>query len=315
MNKLSIVVPVYNSEDCLVPLHQEIEIALEKYPHELILVNDGSRDNSWEKVKRISEANSNVIGINLRKNSGQDNAIMAGLSRATGDYIVIMDDDLQHSPFDIPRLYEEIERGYDICFANFLSKKQAWWKNFGSWLNGKLAEIIIDKPTEIYLSPFKIIRKEVIDEILGYHGPFPYIDGLLFQITDNISQINADHHERYKGQSNYNLFKSIKVFLKLATSFSVTPLRFASISGILTALAGGILGLYYIIEFFRLGNSPEGWTTLTVLTLFLGGTILMCLGMIGEYLGRAYLNLNKKPQYIIKETTRDKNTSLYIIKK
>ncbi len=299
--EISIVIPVYNSEDCVIELNRQINDALKGYNYEIILVNDQSPDRSWERIQEVAKKDKNVIAVNLRKNAGQDNAIIAGFSLVSGNYVVVMDDDLQHSPYDIPQLYEEIIKGYDVCYANFARKKQSWWKNFGSWLNGKIAETVIMKPRDIYLSPFKIIRRGVVDEIVKYRGTFPYIDGLIFQVSGNISQIPVEHHERYEGKSNYSLVKSILVFMKLVTGFSVKPLRLSSFVGMITAIIGFIYGLYNVVDYFITDHIVEGWTTITVLILFLGGLILMSLGMIGEYIGRTYLILNGKPQYSIKE--------------
>ena len=301
MIEISIVVPVYNSEDNLTELNHQLQYELKDINFELILVNDQSKDTSWNKINDLTKEHKNIIGINLRKNSGQDNAIFAGVHYAKGQYIVIMDDDLQHSPSDIPKLYEEIKEGYDVCYANFEKKKQALWKNIGSWLNGKMAEIIINKPKEIYLSPFKIIKKEIIEEVKATNYLYPYIDGIIFSITNNITQIDAKHYDRFSGSSNYTLLESIKVFMKLATGFSVFPLRVASFIGALTSIFGFVLGLYFIIEYFFNSSSPEGWTSMIVIVLFLGGIILMSLGIVGEYLGRIYLSINKKKSYTIKE--------------
>lgn len=301
MIEISIVVPVYNSEDNLTELNHQLQYELKDINFELILVNDQSKDTSWNKINDLTREYKNIIGINLRKNSGQDNAIFAGIHYAKGQYIVIMDDDLQHSPSDISKLYEDIKKGYDVCYANFEKKKQALWKNIGSWLNGKMAEIIINKPKEIYLSPFKIIKKEIIDEIKDTNYLYPYIDGIIFSITNNITQIDAKHYDRFSGSSNYTLLESIKVFMKLATGFSVFPLRVASFIGALTSIFGFVLGLYFIIEYFFNSSSPEGWTSMIVIVLFLGGIILMSLGIVGEYLGRIYLSINKKKSYTIKE--------------
>lgn len=298
---ISIVIPVYNSEHCVIELNRQINSALKGLRYEIILVNDQSTDGSWEKIREVAQKDKKVIALNLRKNSGQDNAIIAGLSFTSGRYVAIMDDDLQHSPYDIPALYREIEKGYDVCYAKFPRKKQSWWKNAGSWLNGKIAEIVIVKPRHIYLSPFKIIRRDVVEEILRYRGTFPYVDGLIFQVSGNVAQIPVEHHERYVGKSNYSFVKSLVVFMKLVTGFSVKPLRIASLVGIATSLAGFLLGLYYIIDFFIDGKVREGWTTIVVLILFIGGLVLMSLGMIGEYVGRIYLILGGKPQYSIKE--------------
>jgi len=305
MIDISIIVPVYNSEDNLIELNNQIKQNLKDINYELILVNDQSKDNSWQVINKLTNKYKNIIGINLRKNSGQDNAIFAGIQYAVGEYIVIMDDDLQHSPSDIIKLYEEIRKGYDVCYANFDKKKQALWKNIGSWLNGKMAEIIIDKPKNIYLSPFKIIKKDIIDEVKLTNYLYPYIDGIIFSITNNITQIDVKHYDRFSGVSNYTLLESIKVFMKLATGFSVFPLRVASFIGALTAMFGFMLGLYFIIEYFLNSSSLEGWTSMIVVMLFLGGIILMSLGIIGEYLGRIYLSINKKKSYTIKENNNE----------
>lgn len=298
---LSIVIPVYNSEECVNELISKLSDSLKSLKHEIIMVNDCSPDGSWIRIVNAAKKNKNVIGINLRKNSGQDNAIMAGLSVARGDYTVIMDDDLQHSPADIPRLLATVEKGYDVCYAKFEDKKQALWKNFGSWLNGKLAEFVINKPKGLYLSPFKIMRREVVESILNYRGIYPYIDGLIFQVTSGITEIPAEHRSRYKGSSNYNLIRSIRVFMKLVTGFSIQPLRISSYIGVITSIAGFLFGVYHIWRYFYLGETVAGWTTLIVLILFLGGLILMSLGLIGEYIGRIFLSVNCKPQFVIKE--------------
>ncbi|MDB4178052.1 glycosyltransferase family 2 protein [Gammaproteobacteria bacterium] len=300
---ISIVIPVFNSEKILSELCNQIENSLEALTFELILINDQSKDRSWEKIKELSVNKSYIKGINLRKNSGQDNAIFAGIQTAIGKYIVIMDDDLQHSPSDIPSLYNQIEQGFDVCYANFQRKKQALWKNLGSWLNGKLAEVIIQKPKNIYLSPFKIIRKSIIEEVVKTNYLYPYIDGILFSITNNITQIEVKHNERHSGESNYTLFESIKVFLKLATGFSIFPLRLASIGGAIISLIGFLLSFYYIVEYFIFKSSPEGFTTIIVVLLILGGVVLMSLGILGEYLGRIYLSINKNKSFSVKETT------------
>ncbi len=300
--KLSIVIPVYKSQECIEALVDSVEDNLAGMDYELIMVNDCSPDKSWDKIKKAGESRKWLKGVNLRKNSGQDNAIMAGFSKVSGDFVVVMDDDLQHDPGDIKKLIQKLEHtATDICFANFKIKYQKLWKNLGSWFNGKMAEIMIDKPPHIYLSPFKVIRKEIVDEIIEYMGPFPYVDGILFSITQNVSQVEVEHHERYKGTSNYNLARSIGVWLKLMTSFSVFPLRIATYLGILSSILGFILAIYYLVEYFMIHTTVEGWTSLVIITLVLSGIILLALGAIGEYVGRSYIQLYRKPQYSIRE--------------
>ncbi len=230
---LSVVVPVYRSADCLPELVQRVHDALQ--PHferfELILVNDASPDRSWPVISALADQHPFVVGLNLRKNVGQDNAIMAGLHQATGEAVIIMDDDLQHDPADIPRLVTALDAGADVVYATFEQIHQAWWKNAGSWFNGRVAVLVLGKPPDVYMSPYKAIRREVVREIVRYDGPFTYVDGIIFAITGAITQVPATHHTRFAGQSNYNLIRSVRVWLKLATGFSVIPLRIATFMG------------------------------------------------------------------------------------
>ena len=245
----SVVVPVYNSEDCIEELCSRLAQVFNsmEISYQVILVNDGSRDNSWQKIVAVAKKDKNITGINLRKNFGQDCALMAGLNNCNGSAVIIMDDDLQHDPADIPNLLAELKKGYDVVYARFTEKTQKLWKNLGSWFNGILANIVIKKPPHIYLSPFKAIDRKVVDEIINYNGAFPYIDGLLFRVTDNVSQKDVQHHERFAGKTNYNLWKSIRVWLCLATNFSVIPLRLASLLGFSFSLFGFILALAFFI--------------------------------------------------------------------
>lgn len=302
MKEISIVIPVYNSHECVAELSRQIKDALKGIDYEQIMVNDCSKDSSWEEIQKEAKQNPNLIGINLRKNGGQDSAILTGLNYASGKWIVIMDDDLQHSPYDIPKLYEEAKKGFDVVYANFEAKKQKLWKNMGSWFNGKISEIAIQKPKEIYLSPFKIVSKGVIDEMVKFNNLFPYIDGLIFQVTRNITQIDIEHHERELGQSNYNLIKSIKVFLRMLFGFSTMPLNLASWTGFFSAIAGFGLAIFYFVEFLMGKADVTGWTTIVILILILGGLILVALGIIGKYLGQVYLTVNNQPKFIVKET-------------
>lgn len=298
---ISIVIPVFNSASILPELMKEITLALEgKITYELILVNDGSTDNSWETIQKLS-AEYTITGIRLRKNAGQDNALLAGMSMATGAFIVIMDDDLQHDPNDILRLYSEIQKGFDVCYANFNSKKQSLIKNLGSALNGKMAQSLIGKPAHLYLSPFKIIKASLVKEILQFRGPFPYVDGIILTLTASISQIDCTHHTRHSGKGNYSIGKSTDVFLNLMTGFSVRPLRLLMLAGICSLTAGFALSIVYLMEYFTENKHVDGWTTLALLTLFFGGFTLFGLGLIGEYVARIYLTGNNRPPYSIAE--------------
>jgi len=297
----SIVIPVYNSAEIIPELCKQIIDALRGYEFEVILVDDKSKDKSWNVIKEVTSRSPFFKGISLAKNFGQDSAIMAGLSFTKGEYVIIMDDDLQHSPYDIPILIDSIEQ-YEVSFAD-LSKnlKQSWWKNIGSYFNSIQSEYIGEKPSGIYMSPFKIISRLVVDSILEYKGPYPYIDGLICRTTSSINQIQIEHHKRYNGKGNYNFYRSVSVFLKHTTGFSILPLRFASVIGLMLSFSGFMLGLFYIYEYFVTSNVPEGWTSLIVLQLFIGGIVLLSLGIIGEYIGRIYLTTNKKPQFVVEK--------------
>jgi len=206
-------------------------------------------------------------------------------------------------------LIDGLEKGYDVCYALFESKKQSWFKNFGSWFNGKVAEIVIYKPKNIYLSPYKAIRRGVIDEVTKYDGPYPYLDGLIFRTTRNITQVKVEHHERYAGQGNYNLVKSIKVWLRLATNFSVFPLRLATIWGFTSSVIGFLLAIYFVIQRILNGQLPTGWASLIVTMLFLGGVQLIAVGVIGEYVGRMFLYHSKQPQFVISKIVEKSGNS------
>src|SRR3954470_16693664 len=192
---LSVVVPVYGSQDCVAELADRVarvcrENALE---YELILVYDCSPDRSWQAIQGVVARDPAVVGIRLRKNFGQDNAIMAGINIARGEAIVIMDDDLQHDPADLPALLAKLREGYDLVYARYRRTHQSAWKNLGSWFNGKVAEIVLHKPPEINISPYKIVAAEVVSTLVQYRGPYPYVDGLLFRTTASIAEILVQH--------------------------------------------------------------------------------------------------------------------------
>ena len=276
------------------------------WEYETILVNDFSPDRSWDVIATLAGQDPHVIGINLRRNFGQDNAILTGMRFARGQYVVVMDDDLQHHPKYIRMLLEKAEEeDADVVYAEFKTKRQKRWKNIGSWIHGMIAEAVIYKPRNIYLSPYKIIRKEVAESICQYAGPWPYIDGLLYQTTWRISSVPIRHFERYAGSSNYTFWRSLGVSARLIFSFSVKPVRLVTWTGLAMAVLGLSAALAVIA--YRLlipGDfSPQsiGWASLMVTLLVISGMQMMIFGILGEYLGRIYLRLDQKPQTSIRE--------------
>jgi polyisoprenyl-phosphate glycosyltransferase len=304
--KLSIVVPVYKSADCLPELARRVARDVDGRfdSYELILVNDDSPDTSWDVIMSLTLVHPFVVGVDLRKNVGQDNAIMAGLHYASGEVVVVMDDDLQHDPSDIAALCRALQQGSDVVYARFGRKRQALWKNLGSRLSDRVAVVVLGKPKDIYMSPYKAIRREIVDEIVKYDGPFTYVDGLIFSITSHITQIDVEHHPRLAGQSNYNLIRSIKVWLKLATGFSVIPLRLATFTGGAIALFSFLMAIFFVVQAFVIDKVPEGYPSLIVTLFFLGGIQLMGIGAVGEYIGRIFITQNKTPQFTVKEVKR-----------
>ena len=290
MKEISIVIPVYNSHECVAELSKQISDALHGIDYEQIMVNDCSKDTSWEEIKKEAKKNPNLLGINLRKNGGQDSSILTGLNYANGKYVVIMDDDLQHSPTDILKLYKEIQKGFDVVYAAFDSKKQKLWKNIGSWFNGKISEIALQKPKEVYLSPFKILSRGVVQEMIKFNNLFPYIDGLIFQVTKNITQIPIEHHKRELGKSNYNIRNSLKVFFRMLFGFSTLPLNIASYTGFFTAVIGLILA---IIGLKRSTNdSAKGLCLAGIIVCSIEiiiGIIVLILVVTGVIAGFAYV--------------------------
>jgi undecaprenyl-phosphate 4-deoxy-4-formamido-L-arabinose transferase len=305
--KLSIVIPVYRSQTILPQVVSEVKRAAEGEEFdgafELILVNDASPDDSWSVISDLAKTNPFVKGISLRKNFGQHSAVMAGLNYASGEVVIVMDDDLQHPPNEIGNLYRSIKEGADVCYTRYKNRKHALWKIIGSRFNDWVATILLKKPHGLYLSSFKAIHRDVVAEIIKYDGPYAYVDGLIMEVTRSISVIDIDHQLRHDGGGNYNLRRSVSLWLRMATSFSVFPLRIATVLGFaLTFVSAVTIGILIIRKLLH-PEIPAGWTSLIASILFVGGIQTFCIGVVGEYLGRAYIKINKKPQFSIREKT------------
>lgn len=307
---LSIVIPVYNSEAILDELIKQITFEIRKKinlfeDQEIILVNDNSIDNSWKKIKEIATKQKNVIGINLTKNFGQHNALMAGIKNSRGDFLITMDDDLQHSPNYIIEIINKLNQGFDVCYTKYEKNKYSYLKKLGSAINDKVANIVLDKPKNIYLSSYRGIKRNVINELKKFDSPYVYLDGIILNVTNNIGSIYIQHNERLKGNSGYSFNKLFSLWLKVFTNSSIFPLRMASVSGFIITLISLFFAVLLII--FKINNpeTPQGWTSIATFIFFFSGVQLLALGIIGEYIGRIFINLNQKPQYIIKEQIRN----------
>ena len=301
---LSIVIPVFNSEGIILDLYKRLTKELKSLvrDYELIFVNDGSPDNVWSKIQTLAVTDSNVKAISLRRNFGYDNALMAGLNYVRYPYVVIMDDDLQHAPEDISHLLVEIEKGFDVVYGNFPVKRQSVLKNLGSWLVSKLAQLIVSKPAHLQITSFKILRKEIAKGIVTYSGPYPYIDGLIFQMTSSINKIMVTHHPRAKDKGGHGIYKSMRILFNFCTTFSILPLRMAVLLGLLISVGVGIFSIGLVVVKLWFGIDLEGWTSIILAITISGGIQLIGLGLLGEYVGRTYMNINRQPQYVIKDT-------------
>jgi polyisoprenyl-phosphate glycosyltransferase len=304
---LSIVIPVYRSAPILPKLVETIATEMKAEGlsdrFELIMVNDCSPDNSWHVIRTLAETHSFIKGVTLRRNVGQHNAIMAGLHQVSGEFVVLMDDDLQHPPSAIADILKALTEGYDVCYTNYLNRQHASWKKLGSWFNDRVATLLLGKPKGLYLSSFKGIRREIADEVIRYDGPYTYIDGLILDVTRSITTVDIEHQARFEGESNYTFGKLVSLWLKMATSFSVFPLRLATYAGFGLAALSVVMIVVVIVQKIMFPDLPRGWASTIATILFIGGIQTLCIGMVGEYLGRTYLKLNRKRQFVVGSTT------------
>ncbi len=304
MEKLSFVIPCYNSQKTIgyvVRLINEVVTKKNMFDYEIILVNDFSQDGTSTVIEEIARQNKNIIAINFSRNFGQHAALMAGFRHSSGDVVIYLDDDGQCPVNKIFDLIEPLNNGFDVSMADYGVKKQSKFKNFGSKLNDIMAEHLVGKPKKLQLSNFGALKRFVVDEIIKYQSCYPYIAGLILRTTSNIANVKMEENERKEGKSNYNLKKLLSLWLNGFTSFSVKPLRIASIAGVVFAFIGFIFGIYTIInKIFINPNIAIGYSTIVSLLTFFSGLVLMIMGMIGEYIGRIYICINKSPQYVIK---------------
>ncbi len=302
--EISIVIPIYNSQttirDLVTTLIRELT---NRYSFEIILVNDGSKDGSQHICRKLSEENSCVKYISFFKNFGQINAIMAGFRQSIGEIVVVMDDDLQNPPSEIHKLIDSIrENDYDFVFGAPEKIQQHWLRRIGSWASVKMAEVVFGKPKDLYPSSYYCLRQEIVSEITKYEGPFPYVSGLLFRVTENGENIPVEHLPRIHGKSGYTFKKLFMLWVSGLTNFSVIPLRVSSLFGSLFAICGFIyLSIILAVKILNPTYYTTGWPSVIALVLFFSGVLLLALGIMGEYIGRIFIMLNKKPQYAIRE--------------
>lgn len=305
--KISFVIPCYNSTNTLAAVTYEIKTmmdsALNDFDYEIILVNDCSPNGTtYRKIVELATLDKHIKGINLARNFGQPSAVMAGINHASGDYIVCGDDDGQTPFCEFPNLFQKIREGYDIVEAKYASReKRSLFRKFGTFVNETMATCLINKPKGLELTTFWCIKRFVADDMLRYENPYPYLGGLMLRVSKNACNVDVSHRERLSGKSGYSLSKMINLWLNGFTNFSIKPLRFATISGILIAIFGFAYGVFTIINKILHPAVPAGYASTLAIMLFLFGFCFLFIGLIGEYVGRIYLSLNKQPQFVIRE--------------
>jgi glycosyltransferase involved in cell wall biosynthesis len=299
---LSIVIPVYNGAHSIGELVDALEELAVAGGHEIVLVNDGSPDHSLEVCRmRVERARVPITLVNLARNYGEHNAVMAGLRQASGAHVVTMDDDLQNPPEEVERLLAYAQQsGKEVVYTYYDDKQHAFWRNLGSRFANRVADYVLEKPTGLYLSSFRCMSAFVVREITRYDGPFPYIDGLILQVTQDIGTLLVRHLPRAVGRSNYTLRRLLRLWTSMFVNFSVMPLRVSTLTGFALSLLGAVGVAAAVVEAL-VSSPPPGWASLMAAVLLLSGVQLLILGIVGEYLGRLYLTANRKPQSVVRE--------------
>ncbi len=303
---LSFVIPLYHSAGTIAPLVHEIAALSVEGGHEIVLVNDGSRDDTAGVCRGLlREAKVPVTYVEHARNYGEHNAVLTGYRHARGDFVVNLDDDGQNPPAEAVRLWQQARaQGLDAVFGHYAEKEHSVYRNLGSWLTNRITDWVLDKPRGFYLSSFRCVSAFVAKEVAAHEGPYPYVDGLILQVTQRIGAIEVRHAPRAAGQSGYTLRRLFRLWLSTFVNFSVMPLRLATLLGLLMAVAGllGVAGVVYL----RLTNQGPalGWGSLMAALLVFSGTQLVMLGLIGEYLGRMFLTVNRRPQSVVRTVER-----------
>lgn len=303
-NLISFVIPCYCSEKTIEAVVEEIIEKVHgqsRYDYEIILVNDYSRDGTRNVIWKLAEENHKIVAIDFSRNFGQHSAMMAGFQKVRGEYVVCLDDDGQMPIESVFDLIRELENGADVAFGKYEEIKQKWNRNLGSKVNVWMTELLLEKPKDVFMSSFWAGKRFVIEEVIRYDGAYPYIGGLLLRITRNMVSVPVKQRARAAGKSGYTFWKLLNLWMNGFTAFSVKPLRFATFCGGISAAFGFIFGIVMIIRKLLNPDILLGYASTITVILFIGGMIMLLLGIVGEYIGRIYICINRAPQYVVKE--------------
>ena len=303
---LSIVIPVYNSEKTIHKLYERIVNVFDNsyYDYEIIMIEDNSKDKSWENIENISKKDKRVRGIKLARNFGQHSATLCGIKLSKGDYVATIDDDLEQPPEKLIDMLEEIEKGFDLVYGIFIEKTHPFWRRISSNLIKNILSLLI--PNLKDYSSMRIITRNIANEISKFDSPYPIIDGYLNWLTNNCSFIKIKHGMRDKGKSNYNIKSLLFLSRNFLIGFSEGPIQVISMSGILLSLIGFAYALYIIIRKIIGISIISGYASIMSSLLIIGGLQLFLIGIFGEYIARINSNTSKKPLFLISIDTKSK---------
>ncbi len=273
---------------------------------DLVLVNDGSTDGTGDRVKALLPGLPfPVTLVDLARNFGEHNAVLEGLRHADGEYVITLDDDLQNPPAEALKLLAHAEAtGAEVVYSYYAEKKHHWFRNLGSRMTNAAATFLLSKPPELYLSSFRCLHRNLVARIVAYRGPFPYIDGLILGATNRIGRLLVEHSERADGESGYTLRRLVRLWMNMFFNFSIMPLRLASVLGMVLCGFGMLMVCMVVAEHFLSGPQQRGWASLMAAISIFSGSQLLILGLLGEYVGRAYMTLAGKPQSVVRENVR-----------
>lgn len=304
MITVSVAIPCYKSALTIPTVVKDIRAAItqrEGFDYQIILVNDSPGDNTFDIITDLCQNDPKLIGINLSRNFGQTTAKIAALPYVTGDVLVYMDDDGQHPADQIFRLVDKVLEGNDLVYARFPHKKHSLFKRFTSWLNSKVLELNGSKPKGVVLSSYCAMSPVAVQALKKYKSPFPSIGGYLSHVVLKYANVDMKHHDRLAGHSNYTLGKMLRLWLTGFTNFSTVPLRLSAILGSILAVFGFFTAVFMVVRKLLNPDIAAGYTSSIAVQFFIGGVIMMILGLCGEYIGRIYMTVSNMPQYEVRE--------------